>query len=153
MMALRQLRLGDDEILRKKCREVEKVDDRIRELLEDMMDTLHTTENGAALAASQIGILKRLVVVDMGGPEGPMKLVNPRIVATEGTQKCIEGCLSFPGRFGRTVRPAKVTVEALDEWGKPLTLTGEDDLAKCYCHEIDHLDGKVFIDIVTEYLD
>jgi len=150
-MAVRNLRYDGDEILRKKCKEVTKVDDRVRQLLDDMMDTLHETENGAALAANQVGILRRLVVIDY--EDQYLKLVNPRIVESSGTQDCVEGCLSFPDQFGRTVRPERVTVKALDENGKELTLTGEGEMAKCFCHEIDHLDGKAFIDIVTEFIE
>ncbi|WP_130862067.1 peptide deformylase [Bacilliculturomica massiliensis] len=150
-MAVRNLRYDGDEILRKKCKEVTEVDDRVRQLLDDMMDTLHETENGAALAANQVGILRRLVVIDY--EDQYLKLVNPRIVESSGTQDCVEGCLSFPDQFGRTVRPERVTVKALDENGKELTLTGEGEMAKCFCHEIDHLDGKVFIDIVTEFIE
>lgn len=149
-MATRQLRFNGDPELRKKCRKVERVDEHIKMLLNDMADTLHATPNGAAIAASQIGILKRLVVIDMG--EGLIKLVNPQITGSSGRQACVEGCLSFPNVFGKTVRPQKVTVQALDENGKEITLTGEDDMAKCLCHEIDHLDGILFIDKVTEYI-
>lgn len=149
-MALRQLRYNDDEILRKKCRKVEEVNDHIRMILDDMLDTLHNTENGAAIAAPQVGILKRLVVIDMGS--GIFKLVNPEIINKEGEQECIEGCLSFPNRFGKTVRPKKVTIKALNENGEEITLTGEDEMAKCFCHEIDHLDGILFIDKVTQWI-
>lgn len=149
-MALRQLRYNDDEILRKKCKEVTEVNDHIRMILDDMLETLHNTENGAAIAAPQVGILRRLVVIDMG--TGIYKLVNPEIIEESGTQECIEGCLSFPNRYGKTIRPKKVTIKALDENGKEITLTGEDDMAKCFCHEIDHLDGIVFIDKVVEWL-
>ncbi len=147
-MALRQLRYDKDEILRKKCREVKDVDDRIRALLEDMMDTLHHTENGAALAANQIGILKRLIVIDYEG--NTLKLVNPVIIGSSGEQECIEGCLSFPGQIGKTLRPQKVTVKALNEMGEEMVVTGEGEMAKCLCHEIDHLNGEVFIDKIIE---
>lgn len=149
-MALRQIRLLGDDILRKKSRDVEVVDDKIRQILDDMVDTLHNTENGAAIAAPQVGILKKLVVIDMG--QGVLKLVNPKIVKKEGLQEVVEGCLSIPDKFGKLVRPANVTVEALNENGKKITITGTDDLAKCLCHEIDHLYGVLFIDFVTEYL-
>ncbi|MCD2345874.1 peptide deformylase [Clostridium guangxiense] len=149
-MALRQIRLLGDDILRKKSRDVEVVDDKIRQILNDMVDTLHNTDNGAAIAAPQIGILKKLVVIDMG--EGVIKLINPKIVKKEGIQEVVEGCLSIPNKFGKLKRPAKVTVEALDENGKKITLTGTGDLAKCFCHEIDHLYGILFTDFVTEYL-
>ena len=147
-MALRQLRYDKDEILRKKCREVKDVDDRIRALLEDMMDTLHHTENGAALAANQIGILKRLIVIDYEG--NTLKLVNPVIIDSSGEQECIEGCLSFPGQIGKTLRPQKVTVKALNEMGEEMVVTGEGEMAKCLCHEIDHLNCEVFIDKIIE---
>lgn len=149
-MALRQIRLSDDEILRKKSRVVEVVDDRIRQILNDMADTMYNTENGAGLAAPQVGILKRLVVIDMG--QGLIKLVNPKIISEEGTQEVVEGCLSAPGTWGKLTRPAKVTIQALNENGEEITLTGTGDLAKCFCHEIDHLDGVLFTDLVTEYI-
>jgi len=150
-MALRQIRLIGDEVLRKKSREVQVVDDRIRELLDDMADTMYNTENGGGLAAPQVGILKRLVVIDMG--EGLIKLINPRIIHQEGTQEVVEGCLSIPDRNGKLTRPAKVTVQALNENGEEFVLTGTGAMAKCLCHEIDHLDGILYIDWVTEFLD
>ncbi|MBW9172863.1 peptide deformylase [Clostridium estertheticum] len=149
-MALRQIRFFDDEILRKKSRIVELVDDKIRQILNDMAETMYNTENGGGLAAPQVGILKRLVVIDMG--EGLIKLVNPRIIKHEGIQEVIEGCLSIPNTFGKLKRPAKVTVKALNENGDEIILTGTGDLAKCFCHEIDHLEGILFTDLVTEYI-
>lgn len=149
-MALRQIRLFGDEILRKRSKEVLVVDDKIRQILNDMADTMYNTENGGGLAAPQVGILKRLVVIDMG--QGLIKLVNPRIIKKEGIQEVIEGCLSYPNRWGKLKRPAKVTVQALNEYGKKIILTGTGDLAKCFCHEIDHLDGILFTDFVTEYI-
>ncbi|OPX43046.1 peptide deformylase [Ruminiclostridium hungatei] len=149
-MAIRQIRLSQDEILRKKSRPVEEVNDQIRQLLADMADTMYSTENGAGLAAPQVGILKRLVVLDMG--QGLIKLVNPVITLMEGSQEVTEGCLSIPNVYGRLKRPAKVTVEALNEKGESVRLTGTGELAKCLCHEIDHLDGILFTDKVTEYI-
>ncbi|EQB88976.1 peptide deformylase [Clostridium punense] len=149
-MALRQIRLYDDEVLRKKSKVVEVVDDRIRQILNDMAETMYNTENGGGLAAPQVGILKRLVVMDMG--QGLIKLVNPKIIKQEGTQEVIEGCLSIPNKWGKLIRPAKVTVQALNENGDEIILTGAGDLAKCFCHEIDHLDGILFTDFVTEYI-
>ncbi|MCB2339511.1 peptide deformylase [Clostridium estertheticum] len=149
-MALRQIRFFDDEILRKKSRVVELVDDKIRQILNDMAETMYNTENGGGLAGPQVGILKRLVVIDMG--EGLIKLVNPRIIKNEGIQEVIEGCLSIPNTFGKLKRPAKVTVKALNENGDEIILTGTGDLAKCFCHEIDHLEGILFTDLVTEYI-
>jgi peptide deformylase len=150
-MALRRIRTIGDDILRKKCRLIEKIDDRILTLLQDMSDTLHDTENGAAIAAPQVGVLKRAVVIDMG--KGTIYLVNPEIVESEGSQEVIEGCLSIPGKWGKLIRPAKVKVKALNEKGEEIILTGEGDLAKCLCHEIDHLDGVLFIDKVTEFVE
>ena len=149
-MALRQLRYEGDEILRKKCKIVEEVDDHIRMILDDMLDTLHNTEDGAAIAAPQIGILKRLVVIDMG--TGIIKLVNPEIIEEKGIQECVEGCLSIPNKYGNTIRPKKVTIKALNENGEEIILTGRGEMAKCFCHEIDHLDGILFIDKVTKWL-
>lgn len=149
-MALRKIRLYDDEILRKKSKVVDVVDDKIRQILNDMADTMYNTETGGGLAAPQVGILKRLVVMDMG--QGLIKLVNPKIVEQEGTQEVIEGCLSIPNKWGRLTRPEKVTVQALNENGEEIILTGTGDLAKCFCHEIDHLEGILFTDFVTEYV-
>lgn len=149
-MAIRKIRLFDDEILRKKSKLVEIVDDKVRQLLDDMADTMYNTENGGGLAAPQIGVLKRLVVIDMG--RGLIKLVNPRIIKQEGNQEVIEGCLSIPNIFGKLKRPEKVTVQALNENGEEIVLTGTGDLAKCFCHEVDHLDGILFTDLVTEYI-
>lgn len=150
-MAIRNMRFQEDEILRKRCRPVDEVNDAVRRQLDDMMDTLHATDNGAALAAPQVGILRRLVVIDYEGYV--LKLANPVIVEKEGEQDCIEGCLSFPNLFGKTVRPMRVVVEALDETGAPVRFDVTGDMAKCFCHEIDHLDGIVFTDHVTEYLE
>lgn len=149
-MAIRQMRYNDDAILRKRCKEVENVDDKIREMLDDMLDTLRHTENGAALAANQVGILKCLVVIDYC--DQCLKLVNPKIIGRSGTQECIEGCLSFPGQFAKTIRPQKVTIQALDEHGQEVILTGEGEMAKCYCHELEHLDGGIFLDKAVEML-
>lgn len=149
-MAIRQLRYFDDEILRKKCRPVEQVDDKIRSFLKDMADTMYHAGNSAGLAACQVGILKRLVVIDVG--KGLLKLVNPHIVDSGGSQQCNEGCLSFPGKWGRTVRPQWVTVEALNQRGEQISITGKGLLAQCLCHELDHLDGIVFTQRVVEWL-
>ncbi|WP_302419842.1 peptide deformylase [Blautia marasmi] len=143
-MAIRELRYDGDPILRKQCREVENIDGRIRQILDDMMDTLHHTENGAALAANQVGILKRLVVIDY--LDQTLKLINPQIIGSSGVQECIEGCLSFPNRFVKTIRPQRVTIRAVNENGEEIILTGEDEMAKCFCHELEHLDGVVFLD-------
>ncbi len=147
-MAVRKLRYEQDAILRKRCKEVLAVDDKIRGYLDDMMDTLHHTENGAALAANQVGILKRLVVIDYCGH--CLKLVNPVIIGSSGVQQCMEGCLSFPGVFVETIRPRKVTIEALDEFGRLIMVEGEDEMAKCFCHELEHLEGEIFLDRAIE---
>ncbi len=147
-MAIRNIRYNNDSILRKKCKEVNEINDKIRQILDDMMDTLHHTENGAALAANQVGILKRLVVIDYCGYT--LKLVNPRIIGYSGVQECIEGCLSFPNRLVKTIRPQKVTVQALNEYGEEIIVTGEDEMAKCFCHELEHLDGEIFLDKAIE---
>lgn len=149
-MALRQIRLFGDEILRKKSREVEVIDEKIRQILDDMAETMYNEENGGGLAAPQIGILKRLVVIDMG--QGLIKLVNPKIISEDGSQEVIEGCLSNPNVFGKLLRPKTVRVQALNEKGEEIILTGTGDLAKCFSHEIDHLEGILFTDFVTEYI-
>jgi len=150
-MAVRNLRYNGDLILRKKCKEVNVIDDKIRQILNDMLETLHNTENGAAIAANQVGVLKRLVVIDYCG--SLLKLVNPKVIATSGTQECIEACLSYPNRFVKTIRPQKVTMQALNENGEEIIVTGEDEMAKCFCHELEHLDGEVFLDKAIEELE
>ncbi len=143
-MSTRYIRYNNDPILRKKCKKVKIVDDKIRQILDDMLETLHQTENGAALAANQVGILKRLVVIDFN--DTLLKLVNPKIIGCSGVQECIEGCLSFPNRFVKTIRPQKVTLQALNENGEEIIVGGEDEMAKCFCHELEHLDGEIFLD-------
>ncbi len=150
-MAVRKIRYDGDEVLTMRCKEVTIVDEHIRSILKDMMDTLHATPNGAALAANQVGILRRLVVIDFG--DKYLKLVNPKIIASSGSQECVEGCLSYPGRFGKTIRPQLITIQALNENGEKVILTGEGEMAKCFCHEIEHLDGEVFLDKVIEFLE
>lgn len=146
-MAIRYIRQGDDEILRKKSREVEVIDDRIRELLDDMVETMHAG-NGVGLAAPQVGVLKRVIVIDLYDGNKPLKLVNPVIVKTKGIQECDEGCLSFPNEFAKVLRPMEVTVEALDENGKKVRIKGKELLAQALAHEIDHLNGVLFVDIM-----
>ena len=150
-MAIRNLRYNDDPILRKACKEVKVIDDNIRQILDDMLETLHHTENGAAIAANQVGVLKRLIVIDYC--DYLLKLVNPKIIEASGAQECIEGCLSFPNRFVKTIRPQKVTIQALDENGKEIIITGEGEMAKCFCHELEHLDGEVFLDKAIEVIE
>ena len=144
-MAIRIIRENGDEMLRKKTREVEVVDDKIREILEDMVETMHKY-NGVGLAAPQIGILKRLVVIDLYDDNGPIKLVNPKIIKQEGTQEVEEGCLSFPNQYAKIIRPAKVTIEALNENGKKIKIKAEGLLAQAISHELDHLEGVLFVD-------
>jgi peptide deformylase len=150
-MALRNILILGDDILRKKSRPIEKIDARVLTLLKDMADTLHNSENGAAIAAPQVGVLRRAVVIDMG--QSTIYLVNPEIIEAEGSQEVIEGCLSIPGKWGKLIRPAKVKVKALNEKGEEFIIRGEGDLAKCLCHEIDHLEGMLFIDKVTEFIE
>lgn len=144
-MAIRIIREDGDEILRKRSREVEIVDDKIRQILEDMIDTMHKS-NGVGLAGPQIGLLKRLVVIDLYDDNGPIKLVNPKIIKQEGEQEVEEGCLSFPNQFAKIIRPAKVTIEALNENGEKIKIEGEGLLAQAISHELDHLDGILFVD-------
>lgn len=144
-MAIRNIREEGDEILKKKSREVEVIDDKIRELLDDMVETMHKY-NGVGLAAVQVGILKRVIVIDLYDDKGPMKLINPVIIKEEGEQEVEEGCLSFPNKYAKMIRPAKVTVEALDENGKKVKIRAKELLAQALCHEIDHLNGIVFVD-------
>ena len=146
-MAIREIRKDGDEILRKRSREVEKIDDRILELLDDMIETMHFA-NGVGLSAVQVGILKRVVVIDLYDGNKPLKLINPRIIKQKGKQEVEEGCLSFPNQFGNVIRPMEVTVKALDENGKEITIKGKELLAQALAHEIDHLDGNLFVDIV-----
>lgn len=149
-MALRNIRKLGDDILRKKSRTVEKIDEKIITLLDDMADTLYEAE-GVGLAAPQVGVLKRIALVDVG--DGLIELINPEIIHTEGLQIADEGCLSVPGKYGKVERPKVVTVRATDRNGNEFEITGEDLLARAFCHEIDHLDGVVFVDKVSEYTD
>ena len=144
-MAVRNIREDGDEILRKKSRDVEVIDDKVRELLDDMVDTMHKF-NGVGLSAVQVGILKRLVVIDLYNEKGPIKLVNPVIIKTKGEQEVEEGCLSFPNQYARLIRPEEVVAEALDENGKKVKIKAKGLLAQAICHELDHLDGVLFID-------
>ena len=140
-MALRNIVKLGDPILNKTSRKVEKFDDKLAALIDDMLETMYSA-NGVGLAAVQVGILKIVVVIDIG--EGPMELVNPEITMKEGEQQESEGCLSLPGKYGVTSRPQKVQVKAQDRNGKWQVFTGEDLKARAFCHEIDHLDGILF---------
>ena len=144
-MAIRQIRMSDDEILRKQSRVVEVVDEKIKELLDDMVETMHKY-NGVGLAGPQVGILKRVIVIDLYDGSEPPKLVNPEIVKAKGEQEVEEGCLSFPNEYAKIIRPKEVTVTALNEEGKKVKIVGKDLLAQALAHEIDHLNGILFVD-------
>lgn len=149
-MALREIRRYPDEILRKKSKPVERVDETVRQLLRDMTETMYHTQRGSGLAACQVGVLRRLVVADVDGVL--YQLVNPVLKSYGGEQRVQEGCLSFPGVWGLVRRPERVLVEALNEWGEPVMIRGRGPLAQCLCHEIEHLDGIVFTQHVERYL-
>ena len=147
-MAIRKIVvLGEDEVLRKRSRRVDKFDKRLRTLLDDMAQTMYDAD-GVGLAAPQVGILKRAVVIDVG--DGLIELINPEIIESEGEEIGVEGCLSVPGRRGTVKRPTKVVVRALDKKGREIELTAEGFLARAVCHELDHLDGTVYVDKMIE---
>lgn len=148
-MAIRQLRYVGDPILRKTSKKVTEINERIKILLEDMVETMYEYE-GVGLAAPQVGVLRRVVVIDIG--EGPIKLINPKIIEKEGEVIDAEGCLSIPNRVGTVKRPEKVNPNHLDENGEKKVIEGTGLLAKALCHEIDHLDGVLFIDKMIEEL-
>lgn len=150
-MAIRNIRKVGDDVLAKKCREVAVIDDRVKELLDDMIETMYDA-NGVGLAAPQVGILKRIAVIDVG--DGPIELINPVIMnVSEATQCGTEGCLSAPGRYGEVIRPETVVVHALDRNGESYEIIGQGLLAVALCHEIDHLDGNVFLDKVVRFVE
>ncbi len=148
-MALREIMKFGDDILRKKCRPVTAFDDKLATLLDDMVQTLSSAD-GVGLAAPQVGILRRAVVIDIRDGKGTLELVNPEIISSEGSQLGDEGCLSAPGEWCKVERPMRVTVKALDRTGKEFTVKGEGLLARALCHEVDHLDGILFIDRVKQ---
>ena len=143
-MAKLQIRKLGDEVLRKPCRPVEEISPRIITLLDDMVETMREAD-GCGLAAPQVGVLRRVVVVEVE-PGEVYELINPRIVAYSGEQEGREGCLSVPGRWGIVKRPMHVTVEAMNRKGELYQVTGHELLARAFCHELDHLDGKLYID-------
>lgn len=146
-MAIRNLRLEGDEILSKISREVDEQsikEDRIQTLIDDMIETMHKY-NGVGLAAVQVGILKRIVVIDLYDDKGPIVLINPIIIKTKGEQEVEEGCLSFPNQFAKVKRPAEVTAEYFDRDGKRMRVKAKELLAQAIAHELDHLNGEVFI--------
>lgn len=142
-MALRNVVYSDDPMIRKKCRLVTDFDEKLDELLDDMYETMKK-EDGVGIAAPQVGILKQLVVIEANGMK--LELINPKIVASSGTQESFEGCLSVKEYNGFVIRPYKVTVEAFDRYGNPFSITVEDFMATVFSHEIDHLNGILFID-------
>ena len=144
-MAIRKIRELGDEVLTKKCKELTKMTLRTKVLINDMLDTMYEAM-GVGLAAPQVGILKRIVVIDVG--EGPIVLINPEILETSGEQTGEEGCLSVPGKSGLVTRPNHVKVKALNEDMEEIELEGEGLLARAFCHEIDHLDGKMYVRLV-----
>lgn len=146
MAVMKILRLGD-ETLRKKSHPVTKIDRRTVGLLKDMAETMYAAD-GCGLAAPQVGILRRMVVIDVG--DGLIELINPEIIESEGEEIGVEGCLSVPGRRGTVKRPTKVVVRALDKKGREIELTAEGFLARAVCHELDHLDGIVYVDKMIE---
>lgn len=144
MAKLKIVKIGD-EVLRKVCRPVDKITPRTLMLLDDMVETMRAA-NGVGLAAPQVGVLRRIVVIEV--EEGNViELINPKIIAYSGEQTDTEGCLSVPGRSGTVTRPRHVTVRALNRKGESFDITGSDLLARAFCHELDHLDGKLYVDI------
>lgn len=144
-MAIRKIREMGDDVLTKSCKEVTKMTLRTQILINDMLDTMYEAM-GVGLAAPQVGVLKRIVVIDVG--DGPLILINPEILETSGEQTGEEGCLSVPGKSGTVTRPDYVKVKALNEEMEEVVLEGEGLLARAFCHEIDHLDGKMYVELV-----
>ena len=149
-MALRNILTEDNPALRKVCRPYTAFDARLHQLLDDMADTLKEA-NGVGLAAPQVGVLKRVVIIDVGN--GVIELINPEFVSVSGKKTSVEGCLSVPDRWGEVERPAKVVVRALNRKGEEFEITGEELLATALCHELDHLDGIIFVDKATRFIE
>ncbi len=147
MAVMKIVKLGENDVLRKKAHPVKIIDRRTHALLKDMAETMYAAE-GVGLAAPQVGILRRIVVIDVG--EGLVELINPEIISAEGAEIGPEGCLSVPGRRGTVERPTKVVVRALDRKGRQIELTAEGFFARAVCHELDHLDGIVYVDKMIE---
>ena len=148
-MALRTIRIQGDSVLEKRCREITEVTPKIEELIEDMLDTMYEA-NGVGLAAPQVGVLKRVVVIDIG--EGPVIMINPEILETSGEQTGDEGCLSLPGKAGQVTRPNYVKARAFDENMEEFIIEGEELMARAICHELDHLDGHMYTEKVEGQL-
>lgn len=144
-MAIRNIRTIGDDVLRKECKEVKVMNERTKNLIDDMLETMYEAD-GVGLAAPQVGVLKRIVVIDIG--DGPIILINPKVVETSGSQTGTEGCLSLPGKAGTVTRPNYAKVVALDEDMNEIEVEGTELLARALCHECDHLDGKLYIDLV-----
>ena len=144
-MALRQIRTVGDPCLTKVCKEVEEVNERTLTLIDDMLDTMYEAA-GVGLAAPQVGVLKRIVVIDVG--EGPIVMINPEILETSGSQTGSEGCLSVPGKAGTVTRPDYVKAKAYDEEMNEYVIEGEELLARAICHELAHLDGHLYTELV-----
>ena len=144
-MAVRNIRQEGDELLKKKSREVEEIDEKIQILIQDMLETMKKY-NGVGLAAVQVGILKRIIVIDLEDGTPVLKLVNPKIISQKGEQELEEGCLSFPGKYAKVIRPKKIVIEALNEKGEDIKIEAEDMLAQAISHEMDHLEGVTFVE-------
>lgn len=155
-MAIRKIRVEGDEILKKKSREVEDINEKIQELIDDMLETMYKA-NGVGLAAVQVGVLKQVIVIDIDDGNGPLVLINPKIIKEKGEQEVDEGCLSFPNKFAKVKRPYEVIVEALDRDGKTIRVKAKELMAQAISHEVDHLNGIVFVDVMEpgtlEYAD
>ncbi|MGN0599533.1 MAG: peptide deformylase [Oscillospiraceae bacterium] len=149
-MALRTIVNKSDDVLHKKCKTVEKFDEKLGILLDDMAETMYKAK-GVGLAAPQVGILRRVVVIDVG--DGLVELINPEIIKKSGRQREIEGCLSCPDQWGYVIRPMNVTVKAQDRTGKEFEIKAKEFFARAICHELDHLDGHLFIEKVVEFVD
>ena len=150
-MALRNIVTVGDNVLNKVCRPVTKFDKRLHMLLDDMADTLENA-HGAGLAAPQVGVLRRVVLVDVGDENGYLELINPEIVETSGEQTGLEGCLSVPGKWGIVTRPAYVKIKAQDRYGEWFEAEGEEIVARCFCHECAHLDGQLYTEVADKML-
>lgn len=146
-MALREIRIQGDPILEKVCKPVDKLTDRLNTLIDDMLETMHDA-NGVGLAAPQVGVLRRIVVIDVEDEHGPYVLINPEITESDGEQDGEEGCLSLPGKMGEVKRPNHVICKALDRNMQEQTIEGTELLARCICHELDHLDGHMYTEKV-----
>ncbi len=149
-MAIRNIVKHGDDVLTKKCRKIEVFDQRLSQLVDDLFDTLYES-GGVGLAAPQVGVLKRVVVIDID--DEPYELINPEIIETRGVQNGPEGCLSYPGQFGIVKRPMYVKIKAQDRTGEWHEYEGEELLARAFCHETDHLDGNMFMRLVDEWLE